>query len=82
MLEILEHLDNPQDAVYEALRVARHRVVVTVPAKGHMLSVPGHIQDFEVADLIAMFPSVLYARQHKPFTFLVHERPSVSRARD
>jgi 2-polyprenyl-3-methyl-5-hydroxy-6-metoxy-1,4-benzoquinol methylase len=71
LLEVLEHLERPDDAVREALRVARHRVVVTVPAKGHMRDVPGHIQDFGVDDIRALFPGPVRVRSRGPFTYAV-----------
>ena len=58
MLEVLEHLDNPQAALAELARVARNRVVISTPreplwcalnmARGkylrHWGNTPGHIQ--------------------------------------
>ncbi|GEM_PF-3516742 len=73
LLEILEHLERPQDAVSEALRVARERVVVTVPAYGHMTDVDGHIQDFRVEDLRGFFPGEVRVVIRKPFTFVLYE---------
>jgi len=73
LLEVLEHLERPEVAVSEALRVARRRVVITVPAKGHMTETPGHIWDFAVQDIVSMLPSADYAEQHAPFTFVLHK---------
>ena len=73
LLEILEHLERPQDAVNEALRIARSRVIITVPAKGYMTRTVGHIQDFGIEDVVAMLPDVTYARSHPPFTFVLYE---------
>jgi len=73
LLEVLEHLERPETAVREALRVARHRVVVTVPARGHMTDVDGHIQDFELEEVVAMFPNVAVAFVREPFSFVLHE---------
>lgn len=73
LLEILEHLERPADAVKEALRVASARVIITVPAQGYMTTTPGHIQDFSVADIVGMLPSASYAQSHPPFTFVLYE---------
>jgi 2-polyprenyl-3-methyl-5-hydroxy-6-metoxy-1,4-benzoquinol methylase len=74
LLEILEHLERPHAAVGEALRVARQRVIITVPAKGYMTNTVGHIQDFDIDDIVAMLPHASYACSHPPFTFVMYEK--------
>jgi ubiquinone/menaquinone biosynthesis C-methylase UbiE len=35
MLELLEHLDSPFEAIREAIRVTKYRLIVSVPEKGY-----------------------------------------------
>jgi len=79
LLEVLEHLEHPRAAVSEALRVTRRRVVVTVPAHGHMTDAVGHINDFRVQDLTEMFPGTCQVITRIPFTFLVYDLPREDR---
>jgi ubiquinone/menaquinone biosynthesis C-methylase UbiE len=74
LLEVLEHLERPSDAVSEAVRVARERVIITVPAKGYMTNSDGHIQDFAIEDIVAMLPHADYAQIHPPFTFVLYDK--------
>jgi len=74
LLEILEHLENPQKAASEALRVARRRVVVTVPAHDRMTELPGHINNFTTQEVVALFQNVTYVKVRDPFLFLVAEK--------
>ncbi len=74
LLEILEHLDDPAKAVGEAWRVARRRVVVTVPAHDRMTELPGHINNFRTEDVVSLFPRATFARVRDPFLFVVAEK--------
>jgi ubiquinone/menaquinone biosynthesis C-methylase UbiE len=65
MLEVLEHLDNPHQALKEICRVSRDDVVISVPHEswwrilnmarlkfmGHLGNTPGHIQHFSIRKL-------------------------------
>lgn len=65
MLEVLEHLSNPDAALAELARIARHRVVISTPrepmwcalnfARGKYLSslgnTPGHVQHWSTTGL-------------------------------
>jgi ubiquinone/menaquinone biosynthesis C-methylase UbiE len=53
LLEVMEHLAAPEQAAAEALRVARHFVLVSVPSKED--DNPEHIHLFDAKRLEAMF---------------------------
>jgi len=52
-LEVLEHLENPQAAAKEAVRVARRFILLSVPSKPD--NNPEHIQFFQPNDLHEIF---------------------------
>ncbi|MGI9414359.1 MAG: class I SAM-dependent methyltransferase, partial [Hyphomicrobiales bacterium] len=69
VLEVLEHLDRPEQAVRELVRVARRFVVASVPSKED--DKPEHIQLFDGAALERLFTgagarkvSITYVRGH------------------
>jgi ubiquinone/menaquinone biosynthesis C-methylase UbiE len=53
--EVLEHLYYPRKAIGELVRVTKRDIYITVPAKGVMppKQTKGHVQDFEMADIIS-----------------------------
>lgn len=68
-LEVLEHMETPQVAVRELMRVARRFIVASVPSKED--DNPEHIQLFDKASFAALFTSagarsanVTYVRGH------------------
>lgn len=54
--EILEHLENPIDAVLEAVRIAKKYIIITVPSKAD--NNPEHIQYFKIDDMKALLEKV------------------------
>jgi hypothetical protein len=73
VLHLLEHLppDAANNAVAEALRLARHRVVVAVPFEDEPRACYGHIQRFDLAALHRMADDVRAA--DPGLTATVHE---------
>lgn len=53
LLEVLEHMENPEDAVAEACRVSRSFVIVSVPSKPD--DNPEHIHLFDQEMIRSMF---------------------------
>jgi hypothetical protein len=54
MSEILEHLESPEKAVAEACRLAKDRILITVPSKKD--TNPEHINLFTFESLISLIP--------------------------
>lgn len=50
--EILEHLENPLDAVLEAVRIAKKYIIITVPSKPD--NNPEHIQYFKIDNMLSL----------------------------
>ena len=68
-LEVLEHMETPQTAVWELMRVARRFIVASVPSKED--DNPEHVQLFDKESFAALFTaagarsaSVSYVRGH------------------
>lgn len=69
LLEVIEHLENPERAIREAIRVARRAVIASVPSKED--DNPEHIQFFTMTSLTNLFvcagakkPTIEFVRNH------------------
>jgi len=49
--EVLEHLDLPESAVKELVRLARKKVIITVPYKDEAVKSTEHVWSFDLDDL-------------------------------
>lgn len=76
-LEVLEHIENPQAALNEAMRVARRFVIVSVPSKED--DNPEHIHVFSREALQQMF--VIAGATSTTFDFVLNHLIAVARVR-
>lgn len=56
-MEVLEHLEDPQFTANELVRVASHRVIVTVPF-AHLIKSPYHLWEYDDKSLRGLFPKL------------------------
>lgn len=77
--EVLEHLHEPPAALAEAARVARRRVVISVPDRSILDPTHVHVFDQEaVRHLVEQVPSLCIIQEHEisPFLVVVCQRGS------
>lgn len=70
--EVLEHLERPEDVIREAKRIARHRIVVTVPMNSPN---PAHTKDkWSVRDLQRLIGPLSIIEDIRGFWLVVWEK--------
>jgi len=77
LCEVLEHLADPLEMISQAKRIARMRVVITVPIN---MPGPGHVWPrWSRGALVKHFGSLLYHATFNPHQIAVWERPAEQR---